>query len=169
MKIIPLEKVHFPSVLKIYTEGIKTGIATFETEVPSWEQWNKKMLPQCRFVVIKDEKIAGWCSLSAVSQREVYRGVAENTIYVSAESRGTGIGKKLLQHLLIESEKAGFWTIQASIFRQNKASIQLHKNCGFRIVGIREKIAQRDGVWHDNLLMERRSNKIILQETEKDL
>ena len=158
MKIVPLQKIHFTRIAQIYAEGMQTGIATFETKIPNWEQWNKKMLPQCRFVALKNDDVVAWCSLNAVSQRKVYRGVAENTIYVAAESRGTGVGKQLLEHLIIESEKAGFWTLQASIFRQNKASIQLHNNCGFRMVGIREKIAQRDGVWHDNLLMERRSN-----------
>ena len=159
MQIIPLQKEHYPKVSQIYAEGIQTGIATFETDVPNWEQWNEKMLPQCRFVLLKDNEVAAWCSLSAVSKRAVYGGVAENTIYVAAKFQNQGVGKKLLNHLIQASEKAGFWTLQAGIFPQNKASITLHENCGFRILGVREKIAQRDGIWHDNVIMERRSKK----------
>ena len=160
MQIIPLQKEHFPEVAQIYAEGIQTGIATFETEVPTWDQWDKKMLPQCRFALILDEEVAAWCSLSSVSKRAVYQGVAENTIYVAAKFQNQGLGKKLLSHLVTASEQAGFWTLQAGIFPQNTASISLHEQCGFRIIGIREKIAQRDGLWHNNVLMERRSNKL---------
>lgn len=161
MRIIPLQKEHFPEVAQIYTEGIQTGIATFETEIPTWEQWNNKMLPTCRFVLIKDKKIAAWCTLSSVSKRNVYRGVAENTIYVGNEFQNQGLGKILLSHLVNASEEAGFWTLQAGIFPQNKSSISLHERCGFRIIGVREKIAQRHGIWHDNIIMERRSKKTI--------
>lgn len=159
MGIIPLQKEHYPEVAQIYAEGIQTGVATFETKVPSWEAWNKKMLPVCRFVLIKDEKVAAWCSLSSVSNRYVYRGVAEDTIYVASKFQNQGLGKKLLSHLVNASEAAGFWTLQAGIFPQNEASILVHQQCGFRILGIREKIAQRDGSWQDNVIMERRSKK----------
>ncbi|MGK0385525.1 MAG: L-amino acid N-acyltransferase YncA [Patiriisocius sp.] len=134
-----------------------TGIASFETTVPSWEQWNEKFIPQCRFVILLDNIIVGWCALRLVSKRKVYRGVAENTIYVSRKFQKKGIGKTLLHYLVEQSDVHGFWTLQAGIFKQNEASIQLHKNCGFRVLGAREKIAQRDGIGHDNVLMERRS------------
>ncbi|HAT67739.1 MAG TPA: N-acetyltransferase [Flavobacteriaceae bacterium] len=160
MEFLPLQKEHYPAVSKIYFEGIETGIATFETEIPSWEIFNEKFLPVCRFIAKKNDQILGWCTLSAISKREVYKGVAETTIYIAKDARGKGIGKKLLQHLVFESEKAGFWTLQARIFPQNIASIELHKNAGFRIVGIKEKIGQRLGVWHDNVELERRSKKV---------
>ena len=160
MKIIPLQKEHYVAVSAIYFEGLSTGIASFETEVPSWEFWNQKFLPIGRFVVQINQVVVGWCALSAVSKREVYRGVAENTVYVSSAHRGKGIGKLLLSHLIAESEKAGIWTLQASIFPQNQTSIKLHEQCGFRRVGTRYQIAQRDEIWHDNVLLERRSKRI---------
>jgi L-amino acid N-acyltransferase YncA len=160
MKIGLLEKKHYPSVSKIYTEGLATGIASFETNILDWENWDKKFLRKCRYVAFIDNEVAAWCALSAVSIREVYMGVAEDTIYVSKLHQRKGIGKKLLQHLINESEKAGFWTLQAGIFSENKASIKLHKDCGFRVVGLRESIAKREGKWHDNVLLERRSLKV---------
>ena len=156
MKIVPLQKNHYPAVSVIYAEGMTTGIATFETQVPTWEQWNKKFLTVCRYVVLVEKEVVAWCALSAVSKRLVYSGVAENTIYVALQFQKQGIGKTLLNYLIGESEKAGFWSLQAAIFPQNEASIQLHKDCGFRLIGVREKIAQRDGNWYDNVLMERR-------------
>lgn len=160
MEIIPLQESHFPEVAEIYNEGLSTGVATFETQVPKWEAWNMKFLKSCRFVGVINAKVVAWAALSQVSKREVYRGVAEDTIYVAADLQGQGIGKELLKHLILESEKEGFWTLQAAIFPQNKASIKLHEDCGFRIIGTREKVAQGDGVWHDNVLMERRSKKV---------
>ncbi len=165
MEIIPLHKEHYPAVAEIYANGMDTGIATFETKVPSWEQFNNKFLPTCRFVAIENDAVAGWCTLSAISKREVYKGVAETTIYVSEKHQGKGIGKTLLNHLVNESEKAGFWTLQARIFPQNKASIQLHKSVGFRVIGTKEKIGQRFGVWHDNVELERRSKKVYYIKT----
>lgn len=147
------------AVSSIYLEGLATGVASFETESPSWDQWDEKFLNPCRFVAMVQGEVAGWCALSAVSKRQVYSGVAEDTIYIASKFQRKGIGNTLLRHLISESEKAGFWTLQAGIFPQNKASIELHKQCGFRIIGIREKIAQRDGKWYDNVLMERRSTK----------
>lgn len=146
-------------VVTIYKEGLATGIATFETEVPDELNWNKKFINNCQFVVEKNEVIIGWCALSHVSTRKVYKGVAECTIYISSKYRGQGIGKLLLKHLIFESEKKGFWTLQASIFSENKASIFLHESCGFRTIGFREKIAKRNKKWHDNVIMERRSIK----------
>lgn len=160
MKIIPLTEAHYTEVAAIYAEGLATGVATFETSVPSWSEWNSKFLDKCRFVAIQDEVVAGWCALSQVSKRAVYKGVAEDTIYIAKKFQGLGIGKKLLKYLINASEDAGFWTLQAGIFPQNKASIRLHEDCGFRVLGIREKIAERDGKWHDNVLLERRSKKV---------
>jgi len=160
MQIVALDQIHYADVSRIYSEGQKTGLATFETSVPNWEDWNTKFLNVCRFVVLLDNKVVAWCALSAVSKREVYKGVAEDTIYVDANYQGKGIGKTLLNHLVSKSEKEGFYTLQAGIFSENKASIKLHEDCGFRVLGFREKIAQRNGKWHDNVLMERRSKKI---------
>lgn len=151
------KKQDWTSVSKIYAEGIATGIATFETEVPSFGVWDEKFVKTCRLVAEVDRDVVGFAVLSQVSNREVYKGVAEVTIYIAEIQRGKGIGKQLLDALVIESEKEGYWTLQAGIFSENKASIQLHKYCGFRVVGIREKIGQRDSIWHDNVLMERRS------------
>lgn len=160
MKIIPLISDHYPGVARIYEDGQATGIATFETSVPSWKAFNSKFLQQGRYVALIDEDMVAWCALSAVSKRQVYRGVAETTLYVDKNSRGKGIGTLLLNYLISESEKMGLWTLQARIFRQNKASIRLYEKCGFRKVGIREKIAQRNGIWYDNVEMERRSSKL---------
>lgn len=137
-------------------DGMSTGIATFETVVPSWEEWNDKFIQPCRFVGLVENQVVAWCALSMVSKRQVYKGVAEDTIYIAKEFQGKGFGRLLLKHLIVASEQVGFWTLQAGIFAENLSSIQLHKNCGFRVVGIREKIAQRDGIWYDNVLMERR-------------
>ena len=160
MKIEVLEKKHYASVSKIYKEGLATGIASFETSIPEWENWDEKFLKQCRYVALIKNEVVAWCSLTSVSKREVYKGVAEDTIYVSKLHQGKGIGKKLLQHLINESEKAGFWTLQAGIFAENKVSIKLHKDYGFRMVGLRKRIAKREEKWHDIALMERRSLKI---------
>jgi arsenate reductase len=160
MKIIPLLKKHYPAVASIYKEGLDTGIATFETEVPDWERWDEKFLPEGRFIAEVNGEVAAWCALSPTSKREAYKGVAEDTIYVDSRYQGEGIGKKLLNHLIHTSEKLGIWTLQAAIFPQNIASIRLHEDCGFRIIGTREKVAQRNGRWYDNILMERRSKKV---------
>jgi len=136
---------------------LDSGIASFETKVPDWKVWKKKFIKPCRFVAIKDDKVIGWCALSAVSSRDVYRGVAESTIYVAPEFQSKGVGKRLLVHLVITSQNYGFWTLQASIFKKNLASVKLHEQCGFRIVGVRKNIAQRDGKWYDNILLEHRN------------
>ncbi|MCK0107735.1 N-acetyltransferase family protein [Flavobacteriaceae bacterium S0825] len=160
LEIRAFNKQDWASVSKIYAEGIATGVATFETEAPSFNVWDNKFIKQCRLVAEVNSKVVGFAVLSQVSKREVYKGVAEVTVYVAANERGKGIGKRLLETLVIESEKKGFWTLQAGIFSANKASIELHKKCGFRVVGIREKIGKRDGKWHDNHFLERRSNKV---------
>jgi phosphinothricin acetyltransferase len=153
------EEKDWTSVSEIYAQGIATGIATFETKVPSYDVWNEKFIKTCRLVAVDGNQVVGFAVLSQVSKREVYKGVAEVTIYITESQRGKGIGKQLLDALVIESENDGFWTLQAGIFSLNHASIELHKKCGFRIVGQREKIGKRNGIWHDNVLMERRSKK----------
>lgn len=147
-------------VRSIYQEGIETGNATFETRVPDWEYWDQAHRQDCRFVALKNGRIVGWAALSPVSKRAVYAGVAEVSLYVASTSRNTGVGKRLMQTLIDESEKEGLWTLQASIFPENETSIGLHKRYGFRIVGYREKIAQMNGVWRDVVWMERRSKRI---------
>ena len=143
-------------VREIYLEGIRSGHSTFETEAPSWECWNEAHLPFARLVMRAAERVNGWAALSLVSKRQVYRGVAELTVYVAESARGQGIGRALLEALIEESERNGIWTLQASIFPENLASIKLHRRCGFREVGRRERIAMLHGVWRDTLLFERR-------------
>lgn len=162
LKIRTFKEQDWASVSTIYAEGIATGIATFETEVPSFDVWDKKFIKTCRLVAEIDHQVVGFAVLSQVSNRKVYKGVAEVTIYISESKRGQGIGKQLLNALISESENQGFWTLQAGIFSLNKPSIELHKNCGFRVVGIREKIGKRDGKWLDNHFLEKRSNSVGL-------
>ncbi|MFK7934210.1 MAG: N-acetyltransferase family protein [Saprospiraceae bacterium] len=156
MKIRPLLPTDYPTVQRIYNEGIATKMATFETAAPDWEGWNKKFLPACRFIAEVDGKIGGWIALTPFSARHCYRGVAELSVYIGSDFRGQQLGKRLLEHLIIAAPAAGFWTLQATIFAKNKISIRLHENLGFRISGIRERIAQVDDEWCDTVLMERR-------------
>jgi phosphinothricin acetyltransferase len=152
-----MKKEDWESIRSIYREGIETGNATFETRVPDWEEWDNSHLQHCRLVAQSEGCIVGWAALSPVSERCIYRGVAEVSVYVSSDFHGQGIGKALLQRLVEESERHGFWTLQASIFPENTVSIELHKTCGFREVGWREKIGQMNGIWRDVVLFERRS------------
>lgn len=157
-----IEKMHprdWEQVAIIYQEGIDTGNATFETRCPPWEVWDEKHRKECRFVARENGKIAGWVALSGVSSRLVYSGVCEVSVYISDEYRGHGVGSILMQALIKESERQGIWMLQAAIFPENKASIHLHEKFGFRQVGIREKIGKRDGIWRDNVFLERRSRK----------
>ncbi|WP_303316893.1 GNAT family N-acetyltransferase [Flavivirga abyssicola] len=156
----PLTKSDWNSVSKIYKEGINTGIATFETEVPNWQQWDAKYVSVCRFVALVKTTVVGFTVISPVSKRHVYKGVAEVSVYISNAFKGKHIGETLLKKLIEESEASGFWTLQASIFSENIASINLHVKCGFRVIGIREKIGQLNGKWYDNHFLERRSSKI---------
>lgn len=158
-KIDEMTAQDWDEVRLIYEEGIATGVATFETAVPSFERWDSAHLPTCRLVVRGPDGIMGWTALSPVSQRPVYRGVAEVSIYVAGSSRGQGVGRALLNALVEASEAHGIWTLQAGIMAENEASIALHRRCGFRIVGRRERIGQRHGRWRDVILMERRSNR----------
>ncbi len=146
----------YPAVAQIYWQGIKSGISTFETEPPTFEAFDQYFLPFCRFVAVASGTVAGWCVLSPVSKRACYTGVAEITLYVHQDFRRKGIGSLLLQKLLHESAAHGIWTLQATIFAKNEASIRLHLNAGFREVGYREKIAALNGIWHNTILFEKR-------------
>ncbi len=147
-------------VSRIYEEGMATGFATFETTAPTYEAWDKAHIESCRLVAEENGTVLGWAALSPVSGRCVYGGVGEVSVYVGAESRGKGVGKALMERLILESEEAGFWTIQSGIFPENKSSIQLHENVGFRYIGRRERVGKLHGVWKDNLLFEKRSAKV---------
>ncbi|MDX5481445.1 MAG: N-acetyltransferase family protein [Hymenobacteraceae bacterium] len=151
---------HAGAVLKIYTEGLATGQATFNTEVPSWQEWDKGHLRHSRLVVLTDSSVLGWAALSPVSSRYCYRGVAEFSIYIGSESRGKGVGNLLMQRLIEESEANGIWTLHSSTFPENAASINLQKKHGFREIGYREKISWLNGQWRDTVLLERRSRKV---------
>lgn len=157
MQLREMTSADWPQISRIYAEGIGTGQATFELTPPSWESWDASHHKSCRWVAELNGTILGWVALSPVSQRKVYSGVAESSIYISEKSRGQGIGRKLLLKLIEESEKEGFWMLQAGIFPENKASTELHLSCGFRIVGIRERVAKLHGTWRNNQLLERRS------------
>ncbi len=160
LQIVPMLDPHWPAVREIYEEGIATRNATFETTVPEWPEWDTQHLRTCRLVALRGGKIVGWAALSAVSSRQVYRGVAEVSVYIAGGAKGQGIGSALLAALIAESERNGIWTLQAGILAENAASIHLHEKIGFRIVGRREKIGQLDGQWRDTILMERRSHSI---------
>lgn len=147
-------------VRSIYLEGLREGNSTFETQAPSWEAWDEAHRKSPRLVMRAGDQVLGWAALSPVSKRRVYSGVAEVTIYVTESARGKGIGRALLEALIEESERAGIWTLQASIFPENIASVELHLKCGFREVGKRESIARLNGVWRDTILFERRSKTI---------
>ena len=153
-------KGDWEAVKGIYEDGIATGNATVETVAPDWERWNSNHRPDCRLVARDGEEVVGWAALSPVSSRSAYAGVAEVSVYVSEQARGTGVGKLLLNSLVSTSESAGVWTLQAMIFVENEASIALHSSCGFRSVGTRERIGSLNGQWRDTLLMERRSNVV---------
>jgi L-amino acid N-acyltransferase YncA len=155
--IEPLQEADWPAVRAIYLQGIATGNATFEQEAPDWEKWDSGKLRVCRLIARLDGEIAGWAALGPVSSRPVYRGVAEVSVYVASKFRGEGVGRDLLARLIVESEAAGLWTLQAGIFPENTASIRLHQSLGFRIVGTRERLGEMSGVWRDVVLMERRS------------
>ena len=147
-------------VREIYEEGIATGNATFQHSAPTWDEWDRSHLAHSRLVAKDGDKILGWATLTPVSGRCVYAGVAEVSIYVSDKARGKGLGKQLLQKLIEESEANGIWTLQAGIFPENTPSIKLHVACGFRILGKRERIGKMNGVWRDNLVLERRSKTV---------
>ncbi len=155
-----MEPDHWNEVRRIYEEGLATMNATFQTTAPEWEEWDRAHIQKCRLIALDKGEIVGWAALTPVSDRCVYGGVAEVSIYISSSARGKGIGKELLQNLIENSESNQFWTLQAGIFPENKASIKIHEENGFRIIGTREKIGQMNGGWRDTVIMERRSNKV---------
>lgn len=160
MEIKPITKENFPELVEIYGQGLATNIATFQNDLPTWEEWDKGHLVSCRISMYRNDEMLAWAALSPVSSRVVYSGVAEVSIYVSADARGKGIGEMLLNELIKQSESNEIWTLQSGIFAENHISLKLHEKCGFRMVGYREKIGRKNGVWKDTVLMERRS-KII--------
>ncbi|MGA8853075.1 MAG: N-acetyltransferase family protein [Christiangramia sp.] len=144
-------------ILKIYGLGLKTRNATFETTLPSWLDWDKKFHQHSRLVYIKDDQLIGWAGITPFSAREVYKGVAEVSIYIHPDYNGKGIGSELMQALIISSEENGIWTLFSSVFPENEATIKLHLKFEFELLGRRKKIAQLDGIWRDTLIFERRS------------
>jgi L-amino acid N-acyltransferase YncA len=157
LAIVSFEPVHWEDARRIYLEGIATGNATFETAAPSWSDWDRSHLADLRVVALDGEHAVGWAALSPVSDRCVYGGVAEESVYVSEATRGKGVARRLLEDLIARSEEAGIWTIQTGIFPENEASLRLHERMGFRVVGVRERIGRLHGVWRDVVLLERRS------------
>jgi phosphinothricin acetyltransferase len=144
------------AVRAIYEDGIREGNATFETEAPGWDAWDAAH-PELRLVAERDGVVVGWAALSTVSDRCCYRGVADVSVYVGATARGAGVGRALLDELVSRSEAAGYWTLQAGIFPENEASLRLHRACGFRDVGVRERLGELGGTWRDVVFLERRS------------
>ena len=156
LHIDALHRQDWDAVCAIYQQGIATGNATFETQVPTWERWDAGHLQTCRLVARSGGQVVGWAALSPVSSRPVYAGVTEVSIHIAETAQGQGVGRALLSALVEASEQEGIWTLQAGIFPENEASVALHKSCGFRVVGRRERLGQMGGVWRDVLLMERR-------------
>ena len=157
-----LRPADWPDVARIYRQGIETGNATFESDVPSWEEWDRAHLPEHRFVArdYGEDRIVGWIAVSPVSERCVYGGVVEDSVYVDEGARGRGVGRLLLERLIESTEEAGIWTIQSGIFPENELSIRLHERAGFRHVGIRRALGKMNGVWRDVVLLERRSRAV---------
>lgn len=150
----------YPYVKEIYQQGIDTGDATFQLTAKHWDEWNNSMLEHSRIVAVENNNVLGWAALSPISNRQVYSGVAEVSVYVAISAQGKGIGQKLLSHLIVESENNNIWMLQAAIFPENISSIKLHENNSFRQLGVREKLGKMNDIWRDVLLMERRS-KIV--------
>jgi phosphinothricin acetyltransferase len=150
-------------VREIYREGIATGHATFETSSPPWEVWDAAHLPFARLVARLHDEVIGWAALSPVSQRCVYGGVAEVSVYVAGAARGAGVGRELMNALIDASERNGIWTLQAGLFPENAGSLKLHLSCGFREVGRRERIGKMNGRWRDTILLERRSPTVGIE------
>jgi L-amino acid N-acyltransferase YncA len=158
LRIVPMTAAHADAVLAIYGEGIADGAATFETDAPSWADFDAHRLPEHRFVALDaDATVLGWVAASPISDRCVYAGVVEHSVYVARSARGRGVGRALLDAFVASTEHAGIWTIQAGIFPENTPSIALHRAMGFREVGVRERLGRQHGVWRDVVLLERRS------------
>jgi phosphinothricin acetyltransferase len=154
-----LTNEHWLQVREIYEQGIATGNATFQTSAPTWEEWDSSHVKNSRIVAVDDDnKVLGWAALTPVSGRCVYAGVAEVSVYVSPHAQGKGVGKALLNELVFHSEQNGFWTLTAGIFPENKASLKIHEQAGFKVLGLRERIGRMNGQWRDTVLLERRSS-----------
>ena len=153
-----LEADDWSAVRSIYLDGIRSGLASFEIDAPSWDDWNAAHT--LRVVAEADEEVVGWAAAGPVSARRCYRGVVESSVYIAAPARGRGVGRALMQELIARAERAGIWTIETSIFPENEASLNLHAAVGFRVVGVRNRIGKRDGLWRNTVLMERRSEVI---------
>lgn len=160
MNIRSFRKEDWSQVKDIYEQGIATGQATFETSAPSFEKWESTIASNLCLVAEDEKGIQGWCKISNVSDRCVYSGVGEVSVYVRDESRGKGVGKLLLQAMIKESESKGYWTLSAGVFPENIPSLHLHQSVGFHEVGIRQRIGKLNGVWRDVVLLERRSQNI---------
>jgi L-amino acid N-acyltransferase YncA len=157
VEIRDLRSTDWPEVAEIYRDGIQSG-ATFATEAPSWEAWDAAHT--LRLVAVADGEVLGWAALEPVSRRRVYRGVMRSAVYVAESARSRGVGSTLMKELIEQAERRGVWTIEASLFPENRASLRLHAALGFRIVGVRERIGERDGAWRDTVLLERRSEVV---------
>ncbi|MDA9235977.1 GNAT family N-acetyltransferase [Amylibacter sp.] len=160
MKIRNFKKSDFTSVKSIYQQGIDTGNATFQKKAKGWSEWNSSFLITCRIVAELNNEVVGWAALSAASNRTVYSGVAEVSIYIAKNYANYGIGNSLLSELISTSENEGIWTLQAGIFPENESSIAIHSKNGFKIIGVREKLGKMNGAWRDILFMERRSKVV---------
>jgi phosphinothricin acetyltransferase len=161
IRIVPMDHTHAEAVLDIYRLGIDGGQATFETEPPAWDRFDATRLPGHRFVAVDDgDRVLGWVACTAVSQRDVYAGVVEHSVYVHPGARGMGLGKTLLRALIDSTETAGIWTIQSAVFPENTTSLAAHAAVGFRVVGTRERLGRQHGHWRDVVLIERRSSAL---------
>ena len=160
MEVRDLRSDDWPEVARIYEEGIQTGNATFETEVPAWEAWDAAHQPEHRFVAERDGRVLGWIALLPVSPRACYAGVAEISAYVGEDARGQGVGRELLARAIESSERDGIWTLQTGVFPENPASLGLLQSFGFRVLGTQERIGRLHGVWRDVVLLERRSEVV---------
>ncbi|WP_299707788.1 GNAT family N-acetyltransferase [uncultured Pontibacter sp.] len=159
IQLVTMKPEHACDVLRIYGEGLETGFSTFNTEVPTWEEWDRNHLPHTRLVAIEDGEVLGWVALLPVSSRACYRGVAEFSIYIATRHRGRGIADRLMRAMIEESEANGIWTLQSSTFADNTTSLRMQERHGFWQIGYRDRIAQLHGVWRNTILLERRSDK----------
>ena len=157
MELEPMRPEDWPAIRAIYEAGIATGDATFETTAPDWPAWDAAYLPGHRLVAGLDGRVVGWAALAPVSDRCAYAGVAEDSTYVAPDAQGRGVGRALLTAVVASAEQAGIWTVQTGIFPENQPSVRLHEACGFRVVGVRERLGKLHGRWRDVLLLERRS------------
>jgi L-amino acid N-acyltransferase YncA len=157
MELQAMRSEDWPAVRAIYEAGIATGDATFETAAPDWPAWDAAHLADHRLVARLEGRVVGWAALAPVSDRCAYAGVAEDSIYIAPDAQGRGVGRALLTAVVASAEQAGIWTVQTGIFPENQPSVRLHETCGFRVVGVRERLGKLHGSWRDVLLLERRS------------